>query len=140
MRTYILARKQGRLIEEIAGPCIEADLVFDDSCEIIDETLFKALYPDEYRRHLLENLTDATATWIESFYDDGKQLNIENNAIFTQDYICQPTLSEVHMMIWPWCDPSEIAALVLHLRRTVPEEISITITPLPLGDECARGN
>lgn len=135
MRTYVLARKELTAVVEIAGPCIEADLVFDDGCEVIDECLFRTLYPEEYKRHLLENFTDATATWIESFYDEEKQLMIENSAIFTADYIIQPTLSEVHVMIQPWCDPSEIAALVLHLRRNVPEEIQITVTPLPIACE-----
>lgn len=133
MRTYILARKDAAAIVEIAGPCIEADIVFNDGTEVIDETLFKALYPEQYRQHLLDNLTEATATWIESFYDEEKCMQIENGAIFTESYICQPTPAEIHMMIQPDADPSEIAALVLHLRRCVPEEIFITITALPAG-------
>lgn len=134
MRTYILVRKEATLLVEISGPCVEADVMFADGLEMIDETLFKTLHPIYYRAHVMENLVQAVATWIESFYDESKQIEVTENAIFTEEYICQPTPSEIHLMFRVTCLPSEAAALVLHLKLYVPEDIPITITMLPASD------
>lgn len=140
MRTFMLVKKDKGQIIDIAGPCIEQDLIFDDGLEAIDECLFKALYPEQYKTALLENLIPAIATWIDDLYCTSKHLEIENGAIFTSEFIIQPTASEVHVMLYCNCSPSEASVLVLHLRKALPDDIEITITQLPVCMSECYGN
>lgn len=134
MRSFMLVKKDDRgKIEEIAGPCIEQDVFFDDRIEVVDECIFKTLHPEEYRKALVADLPSAVATWLEMLYENsGIPFFIENEAIHTDKFTLQITPSEIHVMLRFNCPPAEAARLVLYLHKSVFEDIAIVVTEIPM--------
>lgn len=114
--------------------CLEGDYnqlieekTIDMNHEVMDENIFRLLYPNAYSYYLQKELPYCIGLWIEQLNNGDKDYTKDENMVFTDSYMIAVLKDRIIVTLYINCPALEAALLILYIKDHIKDLMELQV-------------